>query len=169
MKVTGYALRDALKQHELLRETAASEFSGSFKRFPDESKALPVDIAKRVQGEEEKIAQLQSAQAVYNTRVRLTVEGQTLTLTEGIKLMGGAARIEKMWKGALPTSGNDQYRYRDETRDPNEIRAVATMATDEILHLALASGKRSAAFRTAISVANATEVEIENLDSSLFE
>ena len=130
MKTTGYALRDALKQHELLRETAASGFLGSFKKFPNETKISPVEIAKQVQIEEEKIALLQAAQALYNTRVRLTVEGKDLLLTEAIK---SEETVEHAAEDLLGMEGMDGPTARMlAAKGITTMSALADLATDEL-------------------------------------
>jgi hypothetical protein len=48
MRVTGYMLREAIKQHELRRDTAASAFDGSLKVFPGETKEAPGLIVDKI-------------------------------------------------------------------------------------------------------------------------
>ena len=167
MKTTGYALREALRQHELRRDTAARAFNGSLKAFPDEKKEDPREVIKQFMAAERALAKLEMAQTRYNLAVTLEVHGEKMTLLEVIKRIAGEARVEKMWRSAAgPT---ERYGYENDVRDPNQVRAVPTMATQEITKLASVSAKRTGAFRQAIAVGNAREIELEDLDPALFE
>lgn len=169
MKVTGYQLREAIKQHELRKDTAAGEFSGSLKKFPEEVKDEPVKVVERFLAAEGAIAQLQVAQMRYNLAVTVTYGSGTVTLAEAIKRVGGEGRVEKMWRTATNPK-TDRYGYGDaDSRDPTQIRAISTISTSEVVKLATVAGKRAGALRAAIATANAREVEIEDLTPALFE
>jgi len=168
MKTTGYALREAIKQQELLRETAARSFNTTLKVFPGEDKDSPTAVMDAMLRAETAIARLQTAQMRYNLMVTVQVDGSKSPLAVAVKLVGGVARAEKMWRSAAAPK-EDRYGYRnDDERDPNQVRASATISTQETLKHATVMAKRSAALRQAIAVANATEVEIEDLEPSLF-
>lgn len=177
MKVTGYQLREAIKQHELRRDTSAGEFAGSLKKFPEEVKDEPVKVVERFLAAEGAIAQLQVAQMRYNLAVTVdydlplqpAVRGR-ITLAEAIKRVGGEGRVEKMWRTATSPKTDRYGGYRDEDeRDPTRVRAVTTISTSETVKLATVAGKRAGALRAAIATANAKEVEIEDLSGALFE
>ena len=170
MKTTGYGLREAIKQAELRRDTAANAFNGSLKKFPDEQKETPQAIVEAFTKAERALVSLQVAQMRYNLSVQVEVNGEKMTLAEAIKRVGGAGRIEKMWKGAIaePTKRNSYMDDVDE-RDATKVRATRTVPAAEAMKLATTSGKKSGSLRAAISVANGKEVEIEGLDSALFE
>jgi hypothetical protein len=169
MKTTGYDLREAIKQHELRRDTAARAFNGSLKAFPGEEKDTPEAIIAAFSAAERAITLLQTAQMRYNLVVTVTAGGETMPLALAIKVVGGVARVEKMWRSAAGPK-EDRYGYnQDDVRDPNQIRAVATVQVGAALKLASAAAKRSSALRKAIAVGNATEVEIESLDAALLE
>jgi hypothetical protein len=170
-KTTGYALREAIKQHELRRDTAARAFNGSLRVFPGEAKDSPQSIIESFLAAERAIAMLQTVQMQYNLMVKVMIPGMATEqpLAMAIKLVGGVARSEKMWRSAAAPK-EERYGYGDnDTRDPNQIRATATVAMKDLVGLATASAKQSAALRQAIAVANATEVTVESLDASLFE
>jgi len=169
MKTTGYALREAIKQQELRRDTASRAFNGSLKAFPDEKKEKPQNLVEQFVKSERAVAKLQTAQAKYNLLVTVEANGEKLTLLEAIKAIGGAGRVEKMWRSAAGPK-EDRYSYGDrDVRDPNQVRAEPTISTSEMVKLASQAGKRAGALRAAIATANAKEVEIEDLDASLFE
>lgn len=169
MKTTGYALREAIKQHELRRDTASRVFTSSLKMFEGEVKEHPEEIMGAFLKAEDAIARLQTAQMRYNLSVFVTAQGRTLVLATAIKLLGGIARAEKMWRTATGPKENPYAPYGDDVREMNQIRAKATIKTQDAMKLAATEAKRSAALRQAVAVANATEIEVEGLDGSLFE
>jgi hypothetical protein len=74
-----------------------------------------------------------------------------------------------MWRSAAAPN-QERYGYsNDDVRDPNQVRAVATITPNEAAKLASQSAKRAGAYRAVIAVGNAREVEIEDLDPALFE
>jgi len=177
MKVTGYMLREAIKQHELRRDTAASAFDGSLKKFPNEDKEAPGALVDKFLVAEKAIAKLQTAQMRYNLAVVVQVTGlgpydgdrTDLTLAEAIKTVGGCGRAEKMWRSAANPNKKDRYGYNDDELDPTRVRAVATIKPSEAMAQATVAGKRAGNLRAAIATANAKEVEIEDLSPALFE
>lgn len=170
MKTTGYALREALKQHELLRDTASRAFDGSLKKFDDEEKETSQSVVEQFLIAERAIAKLQVAQMRFNLAVQVDVLGEKMSLGEAIKRVGGEGRAEKMWRSATGPK-NDRYSYGSnaDERDPSKIVAKPTITAGEATKLASAAAKRAGAFRAAIATGNAREVEIEDLDSTLFE
>jgi hypothetical protein len=169
-KTTGYALREAIKQQELRRDTAARTFGGTLKAFKDQTKEAPTLVVKTFLTAELAIAKLQTAQMRYNLAVRVDVLGDGMTLAEAIKRVGGIARAEKMWRSA---AGPKPNRYggldEDDVRDSTREHAQATITPTEAVKLAAGMAKRTGAIRQAIAVANAQEMVIEDLDPALFE
>lgn len=175
MKITGYMLREAIKQHELRRDTAARAFDGSLKVFPDEEKDSPSTIVEQFLAAETAVAQLQVAQMRYNLAVTVEVTGQgtyagdKMTLAEAIKRVGGEGRVEKMWRSATGPKKDRYGGYDNDEIDPTHIRARVVLKASEAVKLASVAGKRAGALRAAIATANAREVEIESLSPTLFE
>lgn len=169
MKVTGYQLREARKQWELRRDTSARAFNGALKKFEDETKDTPREIVEQFLTAERAIASLEVAQMQYNLAVHVDVDGKKITLAEAVKLIGGEARAEKMWRTASgPVPERYGYQNSDE-RDPTKLIAKSTITAKEATSLASSSAKRAGAYRAAIAVGNAREVEIEGLDTSLLD
>jgi hypothetical protein len=170
MKTTGYALREAIKQYELRRDTASGTFNQSLKKFPDEQKETPQAVIETFTKAEAALAKLQVAQMRYNLAVQVEANGERMSLAEAIKRIGGVGRIEKMWKSTV-SEKNTRPSYMDDvdTRDPNQIRAIRTITAADAVKLAIQTGKKAGSLRAAIAVANGKEVEVEDLDSSLFE
>jgi len=166
MKVTGYSLRDAIKEQELEKETAEGAFSSSLRAFPGETKD-PVKLVERLEQAELKLCRLEVAQMRYNTLVVVEVQGEKMSLAEAIKRVGGAGRVEKMWKGAIQDKKN-RFGDDEDYRDPTQVRPVRTIESERAKDLARAAGKKANAFRAAIATGNGREVDIESLDASLF-
>lgn len=173
MKVTGYMLREALKQHQLRRDTAARAYAGSLKKFPDEDKQTPQEVVSQFLEAETAIVKLEVAQMRYNLAVLVDVPGfGRVPLAHAIKAIGPEARAEKMWKTATGSVPERYASYRtDDERDPDKVQAKPTITPAEATKLAVKMSKRAGAFRAAIATGNAVEVEVtlEDLDPALFE
>ena len=170
MKVTGYMLREAIKQHELRRDTASQSFNGSLKKFPDEEKPTPQAVVEQFLAAEAAIARLQVSQMRYNLEVKVNVAGEVMTLGEAIKRVGGLGRAEKMWRlAAGPKKDRYGSDYEQDEIDPAKVRSQATLTVNEAVKLAARAGKQAGAMRAAIATANATEIEVSDLSPVHFE
>lgn len=167
MKITGYRLQHTLRELAHTRDIAAGQFDDSLKVFPGEMKARPQDIMTAYLDAEGKIARLQTGQALYNLKVQVDVLGKRMTLSEAVKLVGGAGRAEKMWR-SVAAPKKDRYSYERDTRDATAVVATATVTTAEAATLAKEAARWASALREAIQTGNATEIEME-LDPALFE
>jgi hypothetical protein len=169
MRVTGYALREAIKRHTLRRDTAASMFENTLKRFPDEHKPTPDEVMNTFVTADLAIAALQTAQMRYNIEQVVKIGGRSISLAEAIKRVGGVGRSEKMWRSAAAPSKRDAYGRDDDERDPSRVRSVVTLTPLEAADRALLAGKQAAELRQAIAVANAAALDIESLSAELME
>ena len=171
MKITGYMLRESIKQHELRRDTAARAFPGTLNKFPNEEKETPHQAVKTFLEAEDAIVRLQVAQSLYNLAVKVEANGEKMTLEEAIKRIGGYARAEKMWRSAAGPK-NDRYSSygnNDRERDHTKVFAKETVTSTEAVKFATAAAKKAGALRAAIATGNASSVEMEDLDPTLFE
>lgn len=169
MKVNGYLIREAIKRYELRRDTSAKMFSESLHKFADETKATPDEVVAKYRAAEDAVAALQVAQARYNLLIQVNVLDKKMTLMEAVKRIGGAGRLEKMWRDAVSPK-SDRYSYRDDMeRDITKERAIPTMSQDEREEKANKAASRAGAFRAAIAAGNGIEVDADqiDLDSSL--
>jgi hypothetical protein len=172
MEVTGYKLREALRRQTLRRETASSQFNDSLKKFPDEEKATPDDVIKKVRSAEEAIATLQVAQTRYNLAVRVEVPGSRVqkTLLECIKRIGGLGRIEKTWRSAATAKERSSLYGDDErTLEPGVVRQKRQLSFDEASSRTEQIDRELAVLREVIAVGNAHKVDMEDLDASLID
>lgn len=167
MKVTGYKFQHALRELGHARDIAAGQFDNSLMKFPGEDKPKPQALMVAYAEAEAKIARLQTAQADYNLRVKVLVLDKTMTLSEAVKLVGGAGRAEKMWRGVAAPK-KDRYGYDHDTRDPDVLVAQKTISVEEAAALAKKAARWASALREAIQVGNATEMEFQ-LEEALFE
>lgn len=175
MKVTGYALREALRKWQLKRETAAGQFADTLFEFPTArgKKPKPHEIAEKVDRAERAIAALQTAQALYNASVWVTLPfyGESVQLTRAIKLIGALGRVEKLWRIAA-TGKRDKYasfRSDDPKRlKEGEMLAEPTITPEEAAKSVEGYASQLGAIRQVVAVANATEITID-LEPGLIE
>jgi hypothetical protein len=169
VKVTGYQLREATRKFELQRDTAARLFKSSLYAFEDEVKEDPIEVMDHLKKAELSVVRLQEAQQKYNLKVLIDVQGKSITLAAAVKMLGGAGRIAKMWREAVADK-EDRYGYRNE-RERNKDTEVARkrLPFDVALKEANTADGFAGALRAAIAVGNATSLEIEGLDTELFE
>ncbi len=98
MQITGYKLQHTLRELHHRRDIAARRFDQGQHRFEGEDKPTAEEAYIRFSAAEAAIAKLQTAQAQYNLAQRVTVLGVSMTLAEAVKRVGGAGRMEKMWR-----------------------------------------------------------------------
>lgn len=159
MKVTGYQLRAAIKRREVTLQVAIRTFEDSLFVFPGEQRD-PVGAINEVLRIEKEIARLQTLQARYNLDVALPrVDG--LTLAEAVKFVGGAGRIEKLWRSALPKK--DRYALDVRVRRAEDEQAVLAIDYRELVDRVDSAAKYAANLRGAIAAANNTEIDLDGL------
>lgn len=167
---TGYMLRSAISRWVLRRDTAVSQFPDVFACFPGEEKPMPLEIAQRISKAEYAIAVLQTLQAKYNLSVTIHHAGSEMSLAQGIKMLGGIGRLEKLWRERVAKPKSNLYTLtRDDVRNKDEIRAVPRMTADMIVARAESMAKIKSDLAQAIAEANATRVTLEHADAALFE
>lgn len=168
MKVTGYKFQHVLRELAHTRDIAATQFDEGLWVFEGEDKPNPQELMKTYNDTEMKIARLQTAQAEYNLQVMVTVNGEGMSLSEAVKRVGGAGRMEKMWRSVAKNTGRDRFDRYERTRKNDEVRATRTVSVSDAINLAREAAKFASALREAIQVGNATEIDMK-LDPSLFE
>ena len=155
---TGIDLQAAISFWEKQRDLAKDEFPDSFSAFPDETKASPDDVMARYLRAEEAVVQLQTALAEYNQLVSVEIDGRRMSLTEAIKRVGGAGRVESLWRDATKSKSNP---YQDNSsRDEGKTYAVAALPLSAIQERVTLATKWAAQLRRQISAANAQRVEV---------
>jgi hypothetical protein len=168
MKTTGYQLREAIKRWETRRDAAAAQFSEALWRFKDEDKLSPDDIMGIFTKAEDAVGRLQTVQSKYNLLVQVTVQGREMSLTEAVKLVGGAGRAEKMWREASTSTGRSLYDGSSRTvKKQDEEHAVRVLALPALLERSTKAARYTSVLKAAIAEANAREADIKDLDSAL--
>lgn len=164
MDVTGFLLREAIRRYELRRRVAANQFDDSLTQFEGETKRSPESITEDFVAAERAIATLQAAQSRYNLLVEVDVLGEKMTLCEAVKRIGGAGRIEKMWRTAAGGK-KDRYGYdRDEVRRADEVRANRTVSVEDAMKRASRLASQASAIRAAIATGNGRALSTEQIE-----
>lgn len=167
MEITGYQLKAALKNQNLKLAALRSQFQPSLKKFPDEKKEAPQSISEKINMVEDAISKIETAQAYYNLQVKVEIAKREMTLCEAIKRVGGAGRVEKMWRdvAAKEVSSYNPYGYGSE-REPGKVYSQQTITQEEALGQATKAATLASAMRAAIAEANSKLVQIDFLDKS---
>lgn len=164
LKLTGYGLKEIIKKLERRRDTVKQQFEESLYFFQGETKLTEAnDTANRLSHKyeelERNIALVQAVQAVYNTSLTITVQGEKYNLSHAIKLLGGAERIEKLWQKAAET-GTPAYSSYDRVRVTGQEHAKRSILISTAIERAEKASTFVGALRAAIAVANSTEKEV---------
>lgn len=165
--VTGIRLREALKRWRIKRDVADKQFTDSLWAFEEDQKATPQEVAKNFTEADMMIAKLQDVQAEYNRRVMVKVEGAEISLSAAIRLVGGAGRLESMWRRAATETGLGRYSDRELSRPADEIRAKRVVSQANATIFSDNAARYAAALRTAIATGNATRLSMEVPDGVL--
>lgn len=163
MKITGYKLKELIKRAEMVRDTVASHFDGSLHSFGDfrDEEDNPQEIVEKFRRADLALAQVQTIQARYNLAVEVQVLDEKMTLLEAVKRVGGAGRVEKMWRSASGEK-RDRFSYGDGlTRDKDSVQARRTIPKSQALDLAQDAAKVAGALRAAMAEGNSVVVELD--------
>lgn len=169
MNITGYKIQHKLKELEQLKEVASQQFNDNIMQFESQNEKIELpEVFAKYTSLEKKIARLQAAQCLYNLSVNVNVLGETMTLLEAVKLIGGAGRSEKMWKDVVKGNRTRHHMYTEQTRSKDQEYAVRSVSISDSVGFAQQATKIAGALREAIQVGNATAIELD-LDETLFE
>lgn len=167
-------LKDALKRWELRRDRLRKLFDNSLLKFNDEEKTMPTVIGAEYVQTESSIVRLQLVQAMYNLTVKLKLtEEREISLCEAIKSLGAQRRTAAMWLAASNRLTNPidmTYGFDNQfIREEGKVVAKPTMSDDDALNLSMQADQQTTVLKSAIAIANATELDIEGFDSALLE
>jgi hypothetical protein len=165
MKTTGYKLQAAIREAQEARTLNESRWANGQMAWPAdvEKTTDPSKFIEEILLSEQKIARLQTAQAQYNLTVKVKVHCKEMLLHEAVKLVGGAGRVEALWKTAAKGDA-DTYRYGASVRDKDSIVAVRLISQETAMWEAAKAAKFARALREAIQAGNANLVDIAGLD-----
>lgn len=169
MKITGYRIRERLNALLIDHKIASDSFSGTLVYFDEDGQGeTPDSVADRFAEAERQVAGLQALQARYNLSVAVEVQGQKMTLCEAIKRVGGAGRLEKMWRdGSSTLRGVDWRGTPTLKRSKDDVVAKRALTPEDCGKRAVKAARYAAALRAAVAQGNATELELE-CDPSFF-
>lgn len=172
MKVTGYQLMDRIEALREQAHTINGQFTASLFRFTagTEEKPDPRDLMKDYADCERKVALLQAAQAAYNVRVTVDIQGEQMALQQAVKLIGSVNKIKSNWLAAVKnTQDKNSYSgYYELVRDKTSEYAQRVVSIEECLRLSKEASDLVTALKQAIRAGNAAEIELD-IDASLFQ
>lgn len=162
MKTTGYKLQAAIREQQERRTLNESRWANGQMAWPADVEKVPnpATFIAEILDSERKIARLQTAQAEYNLTVKVKVQGQEMTLHEAVKLVGGAGRVEALWKTSAKGGDATDYRYGGSVRDKDSIVAVRLVSQETATEEAAKAAKYARALREAIQAGNAQLIEV---------
>ncbi len=161
MKISGYRLREALRNKRTLRDVLATRFNDTLWQFKGSEEASPKEISERFVEADHAVASIEAAQQLYNQQVTVRIGGEKMSLSLAIKLVGGAGRHEKMWRSAAVDKGRDRYTMRETSRKLDEEQAVRMVSVDDSLDAAMKAAQHASELRSSIAEANSNEIEID--------
>jgi hypothetical protein len=162
--VNGFMIRDAMNRWNLKRDTANKQFPNSLYAFDDdEGNLAPEEVIRNYAEADEAYAQLQVIQQAYNAKITINYQDRKISLALGVKLIGGAGRIEKMWRSAIAEK-RDRYSDgppRERTKDSQY--AKRQISPKEAMSGAEVAAKSAATLRSTIAKANGTDIDVREL------
>ena len=168
--LNGYMLREAIKRWIMRRDTASKQFGSSLFQFDEdyEGGQIPEDnnplaISSVFKKADDAVAKLETLQQAYNLKVPVKLRGQTVTLSYAVKRVGGAGRIDKMWRSAAVDDGTERHYSRQITRQDGERRARKMVTMPIALGQSDDSARFAGEIRAAIAQANSTEIPLSDL------
>jgi hypothetical protein len=161
MKINGYQLREAIKRLSLSRDAFLSQFKDSLYTFEKEQTNLsPIKLMYLLEKAEYQTAIVEEAQQKFNQIVTVSVQNETMTLARAVKLVGGAARREKLWKEVIVPK--NRYGLLEPvmlTRNKDSEYAIPTISKEEALLQSHDASIFASSLRNAIAKGNNAEIE----------
>jgi hypothetical protein len=173
-EVNGYQLREALKRWKVRKDVADKQFKDCLYGFKDDEagKPTPQAVAENYQKADFAIAKIQELQQAFNAQTQIEVGGKRMTLSLAIKLVGGAGRLENMWRSAATDTGREtRYGYdRQMSRKADEEYARRRVKVEEAIKHSDQAAQYAASLRSAIATANSKTINVPaDVPAELFE
>lgn len=166
MKVTGSQFKQAIKTRQVRLRMLIDQFPQALMFFEgDEGRTDPMELEDEITILEGEVIKLQTAQALYNSRVNLEVDKERVTLAEAIKRAGFATKMIALWKLA---SNNRNFDHRS-VREKDHVYAVPSVSVDEIRDKIVTYTSLESQYNAAIARGNLEEVEMQDLNPELFD
>lgn len=154
MQITGYAIQNRLRELAHLHTLAAKQFDDGKYLFSDEKAPTAKAAFDVFEDLEDQICRLQTLQAHYNLAIEVDVAGVSMTLAEAVKRVGGAGRMEKMWRSAAVPKRDRYHSEKAITRSRDEEHAAPTVRVEDALAEATRAGRWASSLREAIQIGN---------------
>ena len=171
MKVNGIQLKSAIKLWEIRRDALTKRFDTTFFARKEEVKDHPTKVMDELINCESMIAVLQSAQAKYNqaTTITLNHNGSVkMSLCEGIKRVGGANRVVKLWSNQI---GQPEDKYEHYRLSPSSEREVSyperKMSIADTVTKAAEATSYATALTGAIAMGNTRVMELPTVTEEM--
>lgn len=166
MKVTGFQIREAINRWTRRRNVADTQFRESLWAFEGEEKDTPKDVIDRYMEADKIIVALQMLQTVFNLHTLVSVRGQEIPLGKAVRLLGGAGRVEKIWREAATDSAGDRYYDRNErSRGKDNEYAKRQVSIPEATRLSDEAAAFASELRAAVATGNMATIETDLPDS----
>lgn len=166
-EVTGYQIREAIKRWRIRADVAAKQFNESLWVFESDkgAKATPEQVAKNFAEADRAVAVLQQLQDEYNTRITIRVNGKDLSLALAVKLLGGAGRLENMWRKAATDAGSEsrysRFHERPQmSRKTDEEYARRAVPQDKAIRFSDEAAQYASALRSGIALGNSQKITV---------
>jgi len=169
MEVTGYKMQHAIRELTQRSKIAASEFSDNLMQFESDDKVDLERVFDTYKECEQKIARIQELQTRYNLEQASHIYGRKISLCEAVKLVGGAGRMEKMWRDAAKGKKNDRWSRSETSRSKEDEYAKRAVSVETCLQNAKKASNFANALREAIQVMNVQPWAISEEEAKLFE
>lgn len=178
MELTGHRIKNTIKAWELKREALQKRFNEVIYTFPsngdpsvETKQESLLEVSTKLNEVEAAIAKLQEIQSVYNMSVDIKhSENSKFTLCEAIKRIGGAVRMEKLWKKIVAEKEEKSYYSPRESnvRNKDAIYARLSITDEEAMEKALFFTNLSSVLKSAIAEANTVKIEMD-VNQNLFQ
>jgi len=168
MEVTGHQLKQKLTQYQEIRDDLRALLGETVFAFEDEDKPPFQEVVASLEKSESELAALQTLQSEFNLKYLVTFNGQSITLQQAVRLVGGVDRIKQAYKTAAKSKTHTFG------RDPNvrrveEVYAKRTISVPECQEMARVYSKKATQLRHLIQKGNETKIAVPNNMKYLFE
>lgn len=160
VKVTGFKLKQKIQQAEIKRDSLRTALYSSFTAFEGEEKEHPAELSSQLHEIESRIANLQTIQTILNN----TINTQHGLLTTVVKKLGGATRLEQVWRDKVFEKQRRRAYYggdNDKVRKHDEEYAKSVLTQKQLTEFFSDQVSYTATLREIIATENAREVTLK--------
>ena len=168
MEVNGNMIMDALQRADDDKNMANSTFRETLFAFPEEAKKDPAGKISELARAERRIADLQIVQEQYNFSLFVMINDRKITLADAVKRLGGASRVEKMWRIAAVETGRDRWNSIDRERNKDSVYSIRQITVERAKAGQKDARRLTGQLKTAIREANTTPVKFKEVNPELF-